>query len=94
MLTLTASVPYDAPPAWAVLERTLFDLMDRSVHPFLEKYTRPDGTLIWTDKWKNSRDGPMIFTKAPTTGPSTTYWAAEIICLRWGSASGTPSPDN
>ncbi len=57
VITLTASVPLDAPPAWAVLERALFDLMDRSVHPYLEKYTRPDGTLIWADEWKNSRDG-------------------------------------
>ena len=57
MLTLTASVPLGDPPAWAVLERTLFDVMDRSVYPFLDKYTHADGTLIWADTWKNSRDG-------------------------------------
>ena len=57
MQTITASLPLDAPPAWAVLERALIDLMDRSVHPFLDKYTHADGTLIWADRWKNSRDG-------------------------------------
>ena len=57
VLTLTASVPLGDPPAWAVLERTLFDVMDRSVYPFLDKYTHADGTLIWADTWKNSRDG-------------------------------------
>jgi hypothetical protein len=57
MITITATVPTAAPPAWAVLERSLIDLMDRSVYPYLEKYTRPDGSLIWADKWHNSRDG-------------------------------------
>ena len=57
MLTLAASVPLGDPPAWAVLERTLIDVMDRSVYLFLDKYTHPDGTLIWAEIWKNSRDG-------------------------------------
>ena len=69
MLTLTASVPLDAPPAWAVLERALFDLMDRSVQPFLEKYTKPDGTLIWADRWSNSRDGADDFYESSYNWP-------------------------
>lgn len=69
MLTLTASVPLDAPPAWAVQERALFDLMDRSVHPFLEKYTRPDGTLIWADRWSDSRDGADDFYESSYNWP-------------------------
>ena len=69
MLTLTASVPLDAPPAWAVLERALFDLMDRSVHPFLEKYTRADGTLIWADRWSDSRDGADDFYESSYNWP-------------------------
>ena len=69
MLTLTASVPLDAPPAWAVMERALFDLMDRSVHPFLEKYTRPDGTLIWADRWSDSRDGADDFYESSYNWP-------------------------
>jgi len=55
--TITATIPLRQPPAWAVWERRLIDVMGESVHPFLEKYTRPDGTLIWGDTWKNSRDG-------------------------------------
>ncbi|MDE0461878.1 MAG: hypothetical protein OXH93_05705 [Caldilineaceae bacterium] len=69
MLTLTASVPLDAPPTWAVMERALFDLMDRSVEPFLEKYTRPDGTLIWADKWSDSRDGADDFYESSYNWP-------------------------
>ena len=69
MLTLTASVPLDAPPAWAVLERALFDLMDRSVQPFLEKYTRADGTLIWADRWSDSRDGADDFYESSYNWP-------------------------
>jgi hypothetical protein len=55
--SVTASIPLTQPPAWAVLERKLIDVMSESVHPFLEKYTHPDGELIWGDTWKNSRDG-------------------------------------
>jgi hypothetical protein len=57
MIKITATIPTAAPPAWAVLERSLIDLMDRSVYPYLEKYTHPDGSLIWADRWRNSRDG-------------------------------------
>ena len=34
MITITATTPLAGPPAWAVLERQLFDLMDQSVYPF------------------------------------------------------------
>ena len=57
MITVTATEPCQRPPAWAVLERKLFDIMDEAVHPFLAKYTREDGTLIWGDVWRNGRDG-------------------------------------
>jgi hypothetical protein len=48
------------PPTWAVLERTLFDVMDASVRPYLQKYTRPDGSLIWRDRLIG-RDGADDF---------------------------------
>jgi len=35
------------PPAWAVLERQLIQTLDEAAPIFLEKYTRPGGTLIW-----------------------------------------------
>lgn len=56
MSPLNASVPSVAPPAWAVLERKLFDVLDQSVYPFREKYTNPDGTLIWDTSPGGSED--------------------------------------
>ncbi|MBN1640863.1 MAG: hypothetical protein JXA09_06485 [Anaerolineae bacterium] len=40
-----------APPAWAVRQRHLIELMDRAAVDFCQAYTRPDGTLIWRDAW-------------------------------------------
>ena len=56
MITITGTTPLTGPPAWAVLERQLFDLMDQSVYPFLEKYTHPDGSLIWEGDIGGSED--------------------------------------
>ena len=56
MITITATMPLTGPPAWAVLERQLFDLMNQSVYPFLEKYTHPDGSLIWEGNIAGSED--------------------------------------
>jgi hypothetical protein len=61
---IVASVPCLAPPAWAVLERALFDAMDRAIDPFLETYTDADGRLIWKDPAvadMSSRDGADDF---------------------------------
>lgn len=55
--TIEATLPLIAPPSWAVWERALFAAMDAAVQPFLDKYTRPDGTLIFRDHWTNGRDG-------------------------------------
>ena len=60
MVTIQANTPCLMPPAWAVLERKLFDVMDRSVYPYLEKYTRADGSLIWREKLVG-RDGADDF---------------------------------
>jgi hypothetical protein len=56
MKEIVATIPALAPPAWAVLERRLFDILDRAVEPFLEKYCRVDGSLIWRDQFPG-RDG-------------------------------------
>ena len=37
-----------APPRWAVLQRHVFDKMSDSAKVFVDTYTRPDGTLIWS----------------------------------------------
>jgi hypothetical protein len=56
MITILSTIPCGAPPTWAVLERHLFDIMDQSVYPFLEKYTRTDGSLIWGETLGGSED--------------------------------------
>ena len=53
ILNVTGRQP---PPNWAVRQRDLIALMDRAVAPFIEKCTRPDGTLIWRSEW-TSMDG-------------------------------------
>ena len=60
MIRIDATIPIGAPPTWAVLERQLFDVLDQAVAPFLEKYTREDGTLIWRDEFPG-RDGADDF---------------------------------
>ncbi len=69
MLTVTASVPVSLPPSWAVWQRKLLEVMDLAVYPFLEKYTRPDGTLIWADEWYKSRDGADDFYESSFNWP-------------------------
>ena len=39
------------PPAWAVLERQLIQAINQAAPIFLEKYTRPGGTLIWREDY-------------------------------------------
>lgn len=56
MLEVRATLPCPSPPAWAVLERHLFSLLDQSVSPYLEKYTHPDGSLIWNHPAAHSED--------------------------------------
>jgi hypothetical protein len=72
MLTLRSNLPCPNPPAWAFLERALFDLVDQSVHPYLEKYARPDGTLHWMQKtpadWQ-TRDGVDDFYESFVNWP-------------------------
>ncbi len=56
-MKIRASVPLEKAPAWAVLERQLISVMEEAVYPFLEKYTHPDGRLIWKEGIHQSRDG-------------------------------------
>jgi len=58
MLTLESTTPLTAPPAWATLERQLIDAMNQAVHPFVQKYAREDGELIWGDRglWRDGAD--------------------------------------
>lgn len=63
LTTITASVPTMF-PTWAVMQRQLIAAMEQSIDPFIAKYTRPDGSLIWredTDDSYQSRDGADDF---------------------------------
>lgn len=66
MHTITARVHYEITPPWAILERKLIDTIDEAVLPYIEKYTRGDGALIWADTWSGSRDGMDDFYEAFT----------------------------
>lgn len=39
------------PPTWALLERHLLDSMGALARAFVQRYTRPDGTLVWREEW-------------------------------------------
>ena len=47
MKTITGNIPFVEPPEWAILERSLIDLMNKAVEPVMEKYVRPDGSVMW-----------------------------------------------
>ena len=38
------------PPAWALLQRQLIQAIDAAAPIFMDKYTHPDGQLIWRSK--------------------------------------------
>jgi hypothetical protein len=61
MRKIRADTPLNQAPAWAALQRRLFAVMEQAVHPFLEKYTHPDGRLIWKEGLHQSRDGADDF---------------------------------
>ncbi len=69
MQTITATVPCVNPPTWAILERKLIELLNASIYPFLEKYTREDGTLIWREGGTGSRDGADDFYESSYNWP-------------------------
>ncbi|MCL4859939.1 MAG: hypothetical protein KJZ93_11060 [Caldilineaceae bacterium] len=69
MITVTATIPCWNPPAWAMLERRLFELMDQAIDPFLARYVRPNGSLIWRDGGTGSRDGADDFYEASYNWP-------------------------
>lgn len=69
MITITATIPSGKPPTWAILERRLFDVMNQAIDPFLARYVRPDGSLIWREGSTGSRDGADDFYEASYNWP-------------------------
>ncbi len=39
------------PPEWALLQRKIIDVLNEVAFEFVDRYTRPDGTLIWREEW-------------------------------------------
>lgn len=55
-------------PEWAFRERELFDLLDRAVEPYLDRYVRSDGTLRFRSEWPGidgADDAYEAFVKFP-----------------------------
>ncbi len=46
-VTIEAREPAPDPPRWAVLQRRLFDAIEEAAPRVLERYTKPDGNLLW-----------------------------------------------
>ncbi len=81
---IDATVPVDEPPSWAILQRHLFDLMEGSLQPFLDKYTHPDGRLIWREGQHNSRDGADDFYESFYNWPTLYALGGGQRCLELG----------
>ena len=81
---IDASVPIDEPPAWAVMQRHLFELMEGSMQPFVDKYTHPDGRLIWRQGLHNSRDGADDFYESFCNWPTLYALGGGDRCLELG----------
>ena len=61
MITIEATTPCRDLPPWALLERALLDAMSQAVYPFLDKYTRADGTLIWGESLPDRGDADDFY---------------------------------
>jgi hypothetical protein len=56
------------PPEWALLQRQLLERLHPAAIEFVQRYTRPDGTLIWREEWPGmdgSDDGYESFYNFP-----------------------------
>lgn len=56
------------PPRWALWQRHVLDQLHPAAMALVEKYTRPDGELIWRDEWPGmdgSDDGYESFYNFP-----------------------------
>ena len=69
MQTIKATIPSFPPPTWAILQRKLIDIMNEAVDPFLARYVRADGELIWREGGTNSRDGADDFYESAYNWP-------------------------
>jgi len=66
--TVLAETPIGTPPAWAIMQRRLFDVMDEGWWLFRERYCLPDGGLRYAGPMQ-SRDGADDFYEAFVNWP-------------------------
>ena len=65
LVTIRSTVPV-SPPGWAVLERELIEKMSEAALRYVERYTRPGGTLRWkTTGGASPDDLPEAFYNLP-----------------------------
>ncbi|GAB2607378.1 hypothetical protein [Kribbella endophytica] len=65
---VVAATPVGSPPAWAIMQRRLFDVMDEGWWLFRERYCKPDGSLRYAGEVP-SRDGADDFYEAFVNWP-------------------------
>ncbi|TCN38292.1 hypothetical protein EV644_109199 [Kribbella orskensis] len=65
---VVAQTPVGTPPAWAIMQRRLFDVMDEGWWLFRERYCLPDGSLRYAGEVP-SRDGADDFYEAFVNWP-------------------------
>lgn len=84
MQTIRATLPVLEPPAWAVLQRKLIDLMNEATQPFLERYVNDDDELIWREGGTGSRDGADDFYEATYNWPLFYLLGGDDHLLEYG----------
>ncbi|MEM7131738.1 MAG: hypothetical protein AAF702_35825 [Chloroflexota bacterium] len=84
MLTITATIPIQEPPTWAILQRQLIDLMNQATQPFLDRYVNDDDELIWREGGTGSRDGADDFYEATFNWPLFYLLGGDDHLLEYG----------
>ena len=51
MTSLETKPGHAAPPAWALRQRHLIDVMNEAAPAFVARYTRSDGSFVWREEW-------------------------------------------
>jgi len=83
------------PPDWALWQRQVLEQLYPAAKALVQKYTRPDGSLIWRDDWPGmdgSDEATKVFIISLSSMPSeaTRTW---LDCLRnYGMRSPDSSP--
>ena len=104
--TIEARTQLQTPPTWALLERQLIDKMNAAGPEVLQKYTRPDGTLLWPtnpdfqsidgldDAYESFHNWPLFYMLGGDTqflvDADTEFDVITNDMARYGSGHGYP----